>query len=356
MNISYSYKRKNRIELLDTWLKRSGTCPLSINLLEHEVGMGGRNLLPELRALQTEIATLLVSQSHRWKAIDLHFSRKLPSVLGQLNPGSLPILESAKVESCDPMRTGAYWEEKFVDLDNFWNTIHASPLFRNAHWDIEYCCHQYRHQRLRNVPWKQLTTMDVAMPVDFLLEIIPFCQNLTDLHFTDHRWTHPLTARGLSLPDVRLDSPIILPRLRNLSLSTTVSTDVVLENLTLPSLISFSLHQSLCGGMVNPKPSTFENLLARSNCRLQKYSYDYSILGAGGEDILLEILGSLRMSFLIDLTVCGSREMRSLIPFLIRLLGDPAHLPNLTRLTIADMGPLPAALEEIALSRLISLD
>ncbi|KAG5651959.1 hypothetical protein H0H81_006809 [Sphagnurus paluster] len=352
IKIRYAYKTKNRIPLLQTWLDRSGTCPLSIIIRELPLGFEDpAEWYSQQRALKTEIMTLLISHSRRWKSVDFRFARRLPEALAALSPGSLPMLEFAAVQG--RKENHDCLEEVVRDLDKFWDAAGTSLSLRKCKCDDQYCWHQYRHGRFRDMCWNQLTTIDVAMPPDFLFEILPSCRALTDLRYQECGELSDDLRYRPSLTTVRkLENPIILPYLRHLSMKTRFMTDFIFESITTPSLVSVSIDQSPVPSTTHPKPSTFSGFLARSNCRLQIYSYDsYIDLDDGGEDILLEILDSSSMSSLTDLTVYGSTDMVKLIPFLAWTRERAKRLPRLQKLALHSIEPPSGALSEMILSR-----
>ncbi|KAG5651883.1 hypothetical protein H0H81_007077 [Sphagnurus paluster] len=340
------------------WLERSGTCPLTLKIDEppfaRHIGFDAEDeRRARQHAVQIEVASLLVSQAHRWKSIDFQFTLTFPHVLAKLSPGSLSILESVKLEG-PRNRSGLYNEKSFVSRDNFWAVINACPSLRKGQWEAEYCWHQYRHHRLQDVRWGQLTSVDVAMPAILLFEILPFCTTLTELCYTEPQGSW---AKDLSPCFPRLENPITLPHLRKISLTPTMSTDVIFEYITAPSLASVFFDQSRTVETCNPSPSTFNAFLTRSNCRLQQYSYKYLPQDERGQDTLLEILDLPSMAFAVDLAIHGSREtMPRLIPFLARTSETLQRLPNIKKITIRGIYIPQVALSKMVLSRRSSQD
>ncbi|KAG6804775.1 hypothetical protein H0H92_002492, partial [Tricholoma furcatifolium] len=82
------------------------------------------------------------------------------------------------------------------------------------------------------------------MSFDSLMDVLPFCQNLVDLKFTD-----PLTLyHSSALPSCYRtpterddDDKISLPKLQNLTLKLSHSAHIILDSLILPSLSSYSI-------------------------------------------------------------------------------------------------------------------
>ncbi|KAF5378782.1 hypothetical protein D9615_006935 [Tricholomella constricta] len=157
------------IPLLKTWLKRSGTCPLTISLIQPYVGYYVDYHNPETVALMTAITSVLVTQASRWKVIDFRFAVGIPPALTNIDSKSLPILESAAILSRG--EPTLLFEDHLPSLDKLWGTIHSSPAFRRGKWEFQYLYH-----RLEHAPWKRLTHIEVEISVYSLFEVLPLCE------------------------------------------------------------------------------------------------------------------------------------------------------------------------------------
>ncbi|KAF8069201.1 hypothetical protein FPV67DRAFT_1110108 [Lyophyllum atratum] len=335
--------RRRHIPLLEIWLQRSRTCPLTISLLEPFWETKDKNQWwPQQCALATDILSLLITQSHRWKSINFRFSLRIPFVLENLHPESFQILESAMVSSC---QVATSFSDGLPSLDKVWGAVHSSPSFHEGQWDYEYLEH-----RRENIPWVQLTCIDVTMSVDSLFEVLPFCHNLVDLRFTDPRLICNSSNLPSLIPAYRTypQTTIVLPSLRNLAMAMKQPSDPIFRRLTLPSLSSFNIQQSRTW-QGRPDAASFNDLLARSQCYLKRCSYEDS--SPDGEDFLLQMLASPYMASLVTLSVdCPVTD--KFAKFLTYTPGlNPLTLPRLEELFIGVCTSSPGALVDMVFCR-----
>jgi len=325
--------------LLETWLERSADCPLKISFFEpFQASKENSSGWSQQNMLSTEILSLLMTHSHRWKAIDFHFSLGIPLVLANLPAGSLKILESATI--LHNPTSALLSQDDLPPLDKVWEAIHASPSFREGHWGFEYL-----ENRLQNVPWARMTCIEVTMSIDSLFEALAFCHNLVDLRFTDSLLVYDTIPRAVDNQSSNRHHPrttIVLPHLRNFSVTISQPPDAIFQRLTLPSLISFSIQQYGTSQALH-NPASFHDLLARSQCRLRQYFYDDP--SPDGEDNLLKILASPLLSSVVNLSVESAVTDR----FLTLLIPTGLHpaLPNLEKLFIGTCSSSPGALVDM---------
>ncbi|KAG6843806.1 hypothetical protein H0H87_000231 [Tephrocybe sp. NHM501043] len=332
-------RRKHTIALLKTWLERSGNQPLTFFFFESldNYLKKGNAYDPAYNPLTTEVIKVLVEHSHRWKSIDFRFARQLSSVLIDMVPGSVPILESAAIMSRDAVTLPCPPRDGIPPLEKVWNTMHSSPMLKSGEWEVDYL-----ESPVMNIPWSTLTTIDVAMTSENLFSCLPKCHNLTTLRFTDpfaryHRLHLPDSIKRVSPP--LPDRPVTLPYLRELSLITERPADQILERLTLPALKSFYVEQQRAWHLA-PDPSVFAEFLNRSECHLERYSYN--VMGAPQhENVLLEILGLPSMSFVSTLKVI-SVMTEKLLRLLTRADDRTMLLPRLMRLALGRCKECPS--------------
>ncbi|KAF5378783.1 hypothetical protein D9615_006936 [Tricholomella constricta] len=339
---------RGHIPLLRTWLERSAACPLTIVLGEPSWSHNVDDWWPQQNAMATEILALLISHAHRWKAIDFRFTIKIPSILANLPADKLKLLECAKVISHP---SPSLFFDDFTLLDKMWGAIYKAPCFSQAKWDVEFL-----HHRFQTIPWARLTRVDVTMLTDSLLDILPLCHNLMELHFKftrvacfmypDDDWSAVETYR-------HSQTHVVLPQLRKLAIIMDYSPDFLFQRLTLPSLLSCSIDLRLpFSSSATPSDSSvFRELLERSHCRPRElYFKDFS-----GEDNLIDILKSPWMSCLIDLSVV-SRSTEKLAQSLTRTGTTDSILPRLEGLELQRSTASPDTLAHMIHSRRQKLD
>ncbi|KAG5637581.1 hypothetical protein DXG03_004421, partial [Asterophora parasitica] len=319
-----SCSRSHHVPLIQTWLLRSRNLPLDISL--HELDHSEETL-----SITVGILSLLIGQAHRWKAINFSFSRGVPWVLqNTLQSSSLRVLESAEIMSCDD-DSFAFVENYLPSLEKAWGVIHGAPSLRKGKWELHYLYH-----RLWDVPWKQLTSIDLTVSIDSLFDLLPSCESLVELRYADPLqgcrdfYYLPRDLKSYAPPTSESDSQITLHHLRSLSIALRQApADHILQRLTLPSLASFNILQYL-----SPEaPSLYEDLWSRSRCRLDRFSF--TVYSKKAEDCLLRTLTSPALESLVDLSVNPVHgPMPGLISFLTNHDGHTAYLPRLQKLAI----------------------
>ncbi|KAG5639929.1 hypothetical protein DXG03_002330, partial [Asterophora parasitica] len=156
-----SYSHSHHVPLVQTWLQRSANLPLDISL--HELNRSEKTL-----PITVGILSLLIGQAHRWKSIDFSFSHGVPWVLlNTLESSSLRILESAEIMSCDDDFLD-FVEAILPSLEKTWSIIHGAPSLHKGKWELHYLYH-----RLWDVPWNQLTSIDISVSIGTLLDLLP---------------------------------------------------------------------------------------------------------------------------------------------------------------------------------------
>ncbi|KAG5716089.1 hypothetical protein E4T56_gene10909 [Termitomyces sp. T112] len=328
------------IELLKIWLERSAGLPLNITFMESLCDLKSDNewYNPPQNPVTPHIMELLTAHAYRWKSIDFEFSLQISSILQNLPLGSFKILESVKLRS---RRATNVRFDGLPPLVKVWDLFHASPSFHAAQYEMEYV-----HDKLRDIPWSRLTFVDVKIAMDQLFEILPDCQNLVELRYTDPKSCY--AARALperEEPPAPL-TPVVLPSLRHLSMTVSSPPDEAFRNLTLPMLASVHIRQNNIW-LARPDPIEFTNLLMRSQCTLKQFSY-YALGSPVAEEILSEMLGSPFMSSVVDLVV----EVRVTDRFAEWMMTDSgkAALPQLETFTLVRSSMEPGTLGKMILA------
>ncbi|KAH0581223.1 hypothetical protein H2248_012340 [Termitomyces sp. 'cryptogamus'] len=339
--------KKQLVPLLN---ERSETCPLNTRFNEYVSGSGADKTDPDVslrKPLTADIMSLLVDQTQRWKTIDLTLSRQLPAVLSRISPGSLPLLDTVSIMSRDATN------ENFcgmASLEKVWQVIHSSTSLRSGRWELEYV-----ENHLDGIPWAQLTTIDITMSLESLIKILPLFYNLVELRYTDPLAVyHPnaLSLRVQSSDECHSDSRIVLPEVRSIVLRMYQPVNTVLDCLTLPALLSYDV-QVCKGDTERSHISSLRDLLTRSGCHLEVFTYDN--LEPEAEDTIAEILSFPQLSSLVTLDV-RHRTTDKLIGLLKRTSHERSILPRLKQLFLGPCSTRSGALSGMALSRQSIID
>ncbi|KAG6846784.1 hypothetical protein H0H93_011882, partial [Arthromyces matolae] len=317
------------IPLLTAWLERSGTLPLNIFFKEsiHGYEKQVNQFESTSNPFSAEVIELLLTQAHRWKAVDFSFSRIISPGLLNIKPGDVPMLETAALSS---RYTMALPYGGLPPLQTVWTAFQSSPMFSRARWEIDYL-----ESYLSSVPWSQLTAIEVTMCAESLYEVLPLLERLEDLHYID-----PYTvANPMHLPPTmkreRSDlptEPVTLPRLRRLHAVTYKCPDEILGKLTLPSLASLHLEMKRIW-FSKLDPDVFKALLIRSGCTLKEFIYDISGDQEQSETLLMELLDSPTLTTLRHLDVVPTITDK-LLNFLTRNVDNLRILPYLEELSL----------------------
>ncbi|KAG6829833.1 hypothetical protein H0H87_009990 [Tephrocybe sp. NHM501043] len=338
-----------RVPLLKAWLQRSAGCPLSIRFVESVVGSAAHDPTFEFpqSPFTEKVMSLLVAEKHRWQAIDFSFSRQISPVLSNIAVEPFPLLETASITSrqATDCNFGGV-----APLEKIWQAIHSSPSFRGGKWEMEYL-----EQNLNNIPWGQITTMNVTMTLQSLFEILPRCNKLVQLHYTDPFSaynTAALPSELRALAGKTSGKNIVVPALRDLSLKMDRPPAAILDQLTLPSLSSYNV-QLYCDNVKRPHASSFVDLLIRSECCLESFTYDDPEDNA--ETAILEILSSSHMASLAELNI-RPRTTDAIISLLKRTDAQQDTLPRLERLSLGPCSTASGVLSGMVLSRQSAVD
>ncbi|KAG6914619.1 hypothetical protein DXG01_016270 [Tephrocybe rancida] len=342
INILCSDKRQ-QVPLLEAWLERSSDCPLSIRFVESVAGSAAHDEkfdFPQ-SPFTADIMSLLVAQAHRWKEIDFSFSRQISPVLSNIALTSFPILETASIVS---RQATDHTFGGVAPLKKVWQAIHSSPSFCSGRWEMEYL-----EENLKDIPWGQLTAIDVTMPLDSLFRILPLCPNLVELRYTDPLYAYnPTTLSSDSRPlcEDKPEEEIVMPKLRRLSLRMDQPPHTILDRLTLPKLSSYNI-QLYTDNVERPHGTSLLDLLDRSQCRLEHFRYDDPEDDA--EAAVVTILSSPHFSSLMELDL-KPRTTDLLIDLLHRTKSQNI-LPRLERLFLGPCSTRSGALSGMVLSR-----
>ncbi|KAG6909671.1 hypothetical protein DXG01_016078 [Tephrocybe rancida] len=281
----------SHVPLLKIWLERSGGALLTIKFVESYARLN------DPRDVSRQLMALLVAEAYRWETIEFRFRRMANPLLSRL-PNTLQTLRSASVLTFTVEENNI--NETNVDalqLDGIWRKIHSISLKR-ACWD-----HKYLERNLGRVPWLQLTSIDMSIPLGRFFESIPDLPGLVDLRLEIPSGSPPIFNTLAKR----------FPSLRNYTLVSKGHSDhplveAALSHMVLPGLVSLTLVHHDPNDLDPTKADTLESiagLLIQSQCRLKQFSYYRGGFrtDANAEEMLKRLILSPPMRFVVQLTV-----------------------------------------------------
>lgn len=214
--------KPSHLPLIQLWLERSGSCPLTLSLSHAVDGDRYQHVATE------HILSQYIRLAQRWKSIRLSlFDSKPYRPLLNLSSGSTAILESAQLDLPD-------WDH--ADVDKLWSILHSSPSLRRVSWGSE--CNFT--ELPSHIPWAQLThisskSLITASSADLLFALRP-CRDLVELS---------LSTSWPECGSINMHTPALLPNLRFLKIYSEGGNPAqLLGQLTLPSLASLQIYHS----------------------------------------------------------------------------------------------------------------
>ena len=253
---------KNRVMLVETWLSRTGMCPLSLSL---------RRLV----GLEDPILNAFSRYALRWQ----HILLTLPHWKDLTLPlGHLLHLETLQLHTPDGISESQTQQLSVV--------LRSAPRLREMAWDNNTGIQGSRIE----LPWAQLNSLILTMPlsVSRCLDILYQSQNLE--HFS---WEGEMLSSNLS----HFQHAILLPRLSSLTIPSEQSLHF-LDHLTCPILREITFC-SQTPQLDNWSQLSFLSLLGRSRCALERLHIHYASIS---ELELIECLQRTNTS-LVELTV-----------------------------------------------------
>ncbi|KAG6886978.1 hypothetical protein C0992_001366 [Termitomyces sp. T32_za158] len=158
--------------------------------------------------------------------------------------------------------------------------------------------------------------------------------------------------RSQSPNECRAKSTIVLPNVQSLTLRMYRPANTVLDHLTLPALLSYEV-QVCKEDTERVHVSSLRDLLTRSGCHLQAFTYDNPENEA--EEVVSEMLSFPQLSSLVTLDV-RHRATDKLIDLLKRGSPGESILPRLEALVLGHCSTRKGALSAMALSRQSIID
>ncbi|KAJ7933927.1 hypothetical protein B0H13DRAFT_686331 [Mycena leptocephala] len=232
----YEAKIVQRLEVANAWLRRSGTCPLSISF-ESNLGDMTPPLTPSLSPSSNTnlFLNVLVPFAHRWQSIRLVTSQLALETFSRLTEKDVPLLEHLKiVQRSDHRDNNSRWclsgilgGSSLVKFSFSGSNIVTSDL---------------------PLRWNQLTTLSLLGPTwggghaqtsEVILELLSRCSQLQVCKLLVHD-----SPEGY-LPDSIVECPVLRSFALHGAGSTLYSSGRLLSRLSLPDLRDFTLHGSM---------------------------------------------------------------------------------------------------------------
>ncbi|TFK38447.1 hypothetical protein BDQ12DRAFT_112644 [Crucibulum laeve] len=290
-----SNRFKTQTYLLDEWLARGGTCPISI-FFSSEFPLrdpDGECELPGDRAM-----SLLVAHSERWREVDLTIKlRQFPS-LAQVS-GRISRLARFSMETMD----------RFSVTDNLY-------MFEDAPRLQELCLRRTQcFFTDASFPWTQLQKLDLhGISVDQCLKTLRRAPNISFCRLQTVSASIPNGA-GAAASEI-----ISLPQLRTLDIldSHAPSIYIIMDKISAPNLTALSISPS--------RPSTFypSNIIRfvlQSKCALERLSISTFYLS---EADIISCVSVLPSVMTLDIALPTVSEAGDISDKFISLLG-PFH-------------------------------
>ena len=307
---------KNMVHLVQLWLDRSKSQPLSLFLGEHPFGEGGSTPVREILAL-------FISHAHRWQAITLGLNDAVQDMFRDVPLGVMSSSLDHFDVSVRNWSTGS--------LEQLALSLHSSSL-RKIAWE-----NSPQDYLPTSICWGQLTevTLGCVRNSEDLFEVLTECRVLRVLNIPHLGFTSPRSG----------DGHIILPDLYDLRLGFVADVARILDGLLLPRLTELRLNNGF-RGLISEGWNASVNLLQRSGCRLKTFTY--SQLGSD-ETELIQALAMPVFSYVSNITI-GSPISDGMLNAL-----NNRNLPLLPRLEEAfftDCHTSDGAISSFVLSRL----
>ncbi|KAJ7722807.1 hypothetical protein B0H16DRAFT_345893 [Mycena metata] len=251
-----------KLRLLQIWLQRSGSCPLSINMdLGDRIDHGVVDLFTQA----------IAAYSVRWEHLRLYsIFHPFPSI-----KAPLPSLRSLSMGTIKPLVEGAPSTESLI------SALHAAPLLRNvaiAFWG--------EHSIISLYPWSQLTAF-TAHPIlpHYCLDILAQAVNLVTCNV--------YICRADEIARTSIARDVALPQLSTLILRGYISDTMswkFLDCLTLPALQKLEVAETL---LQDDPVGLLESLIARSRCSLLELHLPHRRLAPESYRLALPTVGSV---------------------------------------------------------------
>ncbi|KAJ6562710.1 hypothetical protein DFH09DRAFT_1159454 [Mycena vulgaris] len=320
-----------RREGLHTWLQRSGTCPLSISVVNECT----------LDSITQECLDTILSYSRRLKSLALkHVSDETMSALRSLRSEDVPLLEGIEIldTTSDP------WNTRESEYLAFYS---VPPNLRTVSLKCDF------GQRLPTCAWNRITKLCLSSRQSF------FTSDLTQAVGLLEQCVNLESCR-LKFPSLRLSNfamsatstpyRVTLSHLHALSVKAGSAVDLpfplvhILDSFVVPALKTLAIHQTPSRGPSGEESvppdvmRAIDELIERSSCALQALWVDQVV---GDTEALLRCLHRVPALAQLDLEPVHRFGSPSgeLMPVLNALIASPTSTtpplcPNLTQLRL----------------------
>ena len=286
--------------IINTWLKHSGTLPLTVTINHNNIGDPSTML-----TVSDAILAAVCAHSSRWQNVDI--IAWLPISFPRLRLGILPLLREFHLRLLIP--------EEFKNAISL--PFDESPRLTRLSWP-----HALDAPTDPRVPWDQIShlCLDTEMTFFAALETIRLCPQLEDfttcLIADNHRHRHPTMVENR--------------RLRTLEINFDIACSPFFDSLILPGLSECSLIDGTPDGTGGRR--AFLDFLTRSNCKLYKLDLYSCAFGPFIECLEHESFESIGELNIEDFPHFTDDELIGLIDF--PSPGPRVLLPKLTHLTL----------------------
>ncbi|KAF7346536.1 F-box domain-containing protein [Mycena sanguinolenta] len=300
------HQRPKRI--VETWLERSATCPLSVSLFDL-TNSAESNPNPEKHPFAFEI----LAASRRLRSLTLAGDAELLLPVLQLHPADLPLLKSIRIVTpSDQIPSTTILEVPTLEDVALRITVSIDPLSLPLPWS------QLRRLRLEFYRFWTTHGNEGGLDFDGALDVLRKCPRLELCEIRVNKYSAPYSGSSLGHDS----SPIILPQLHTLILS---DLEFQLQR-WIPDLIAPNLRSLQIG---NHNTSLGRSNHARLSVNLDLTRFTMTSLG--------ELLESFPMVSHLQLVTSSSyfEPLSSEVDEFIPLLCPPYHLcPMLTDIEI----------------------
>ena len=289
--------------VVETWLERSGSSPLSISIEEQfsffrNSRAGVDYTLPTVTDAEPEsehptesvvssMFQLLIPHDSPWQKVHIRYTDAWSEKTGFASlpkDTSFPLLEELYLEK-------SYWVEQ-DDVDRITSTMLSAPRLHSVSWLSQ------KPFTMLTFPWAQLTHFPLGHIISMTegLRIITSCPQLTSLELTLICPVHVAITSD--------SGPIVHNHLQRLHLSTAGNLGTLFNKLTLPALKDLSLAE-VHGAFANISPihithwpqSQFLAFLLRSGCTVKHFLIQESDISA---EEMVECLAHPQISASLD--------------------------------------------------------
>ncbi|KAF9471686.1 hypothetical protein BDN70DRAFT_998536 [Pholiota conissans] len=243
-SISIDVCHPHKVDILESWLNRSGQLPLTIRLHKNIKSHRDDFLTPAVKTNIDRLMRLLSAHSDRWLELDVNLPRRLLAYVGLRSCGNLATLY---------LEVDDFGELNFYDNFKLRMTIEHAPNLRNV--------------TLRNITldevsinWPSITHANFRCTIDTIYKVIQ------KAHSLEHLGIHGIQPIRPIHPTSEMR-----PHLTSLCISTSsFYIERFLDSLVLPMLKKIEIRHGY-----GPTLIPIHNLLRRSQCKLRSLKFTF---------------------------------------------------------------------------------